>query len=175
MVMTSDGTVSKTADGVELRFERTFTQAIDQVWAALTEPSKLDGWLSTGGAVLEPNVGGQVTFPTGGGFTIKGTIQECDPPKRLAYSWGNDEWPGGLVSWDLSEAGTGTQLVFTQKERLLPDAQLAMAMAGWHQLHDMLAEALAGRPQQWDMGAWAPIHEHYKEVLGVSDADAPSW
>ena len=41
-----DGTLTKTDDGYALRFERDLAHPVDKVWAALTQPDRMKGWLS---------------------------------------------------------------------------------------------------------------------------------
>ena len=164
-MMVRDGLVTREENGVELRFERTYRHPIERVWEALTDPARLDGWLSVGGAVFESGVGGRVVIPTGGEVTIVTTVREWDPPRHLAYDWDAEDWTGGTIRWRMSETPEGTEVVFTHELPVIPDEQLAKALAGWHVLHDMLAEELDGRPQTWDMDRWNPVFDHYMTVL----------
>ena len=42
-----DGTVTESSEGLyELRFEQRYTLPVETVWAALTEPARLNEWLA---------------------------------------------------------------------------------------------------------------------------------
>ena len=74
------------------RFERPLPAARDKVWSVLTDTSRLPGWYGEG--VLEPRVGGAVSFMGG---HIKGVVTQWVVPKKLAYTW-NVFMPGQTVS-----------------------------------------------------------------------------
>lgn len=73
-----------------LRFERRLRHPPEKVWRALTDASEVAAW-----------------FPTA--TERETTITEYDPPRVLAYTWGDQE-----LRWELrpGESG-GSVLVFT--------------------------------------------------------------
>ena len=68
-----------------MRFEREYAASVEEVWAAVTEPEQLRGWLAIGGAVLEPRVGGrfEVRMTPGEEETAWGAVLAFDPPRML--------------------------------------------------------------------------------------------
>lgn len=77
-------------DATVLRFERHLKHPPEKVWRALTDDAEVDAW-----------------FPTASERAK--TITEYDPPRVLAYTWGDQ-----LLRWELrpGERG-GSVLVFT--------------------------------------------------------------
>jgi len=99
------------------RFERRLRHRPEKVWRALTEASELAGWFP---AQVEgkPEEGAALRFVFPGGEpSAAGTVTEWDPPRRLAYTMGQE-----TLRWELSPLpGDGCLLVFTA-EVALPSA-----------------------------------------------------
>ena len=77
---------------MEVTREVVFPAPPEEVWAALTEPERLRGWL--GEAVRFDRVaGGRVDFRLGDDESqqVQGTILAFEPPRLLEYEW---HWPG---------------------------------------------------------------------------------
>ena len=74
-----------------LRFERMLAHTPERVWRAPTEPGELAAWHPSP-FELEPVVGGAVSYggADDGEAMPDGEITEYDPPRALAYSWGED-------------------------------------------------------------------------------------
>lgn len=86
-----------------VRAGRSFRTDIDDTWDAVTNPARIPRWFSPVSGDLK--VGGRYQIEGNAG----GTIEECDPPRRLALTW---EFGGG-VSWvaiNLFEEAGGTRL-----------------------------------------------------------------
>jgi uncharacterized protein YndB with AHSA1/START domain len=128
------------------------------VFAFLTDPEKILGWMGTdvtteahpGGLYLLKGVGG------GHARVARGAFREVVPVHRLAYSfgWEEDEEvpPGsGLVEIDLIERDGGTLLRLTHSG--LPNAaQCAGHHTGWAHYLGRLAIAATGRNPGIDRG-----------------------
>ena len=104
---TSDlGTVSQTADGWQLRWERHLPHPVEEVWRTLTEPDRVRTWW--GILQVDLRVGGAyvMAWQNPGGPTMHAVITACEPPRSFALTW---EFGGG-TSWvevGLAEAGDG--------------------------------------------------------------------
>ena len=73
-----------------LRFERLLHHRPAKVWAALTELDELRPWHPSP-FELEPRAGGAVRYvPPDGAAFGEGEVTEYDPPRVLAYTWGED-------------------------------------------------------------------------------------
>ncbi|WP_369139250.1 SRPBCC family protein [Modestobacter versicolor] len=143
------GEVTEVADGVRLRFRRSWPDPVEDVWAALTEPDRLLRWM--GSYEGERRAGGSGTFtmtheeqPVGEPMRIV----ECDAPRRLVVEWESEQaW---RVELDLTEEDGRTVLVFSQ---LFPaGTEVTDYVLGWHWYLDKLdAEVSGGTPPgHWD-------------------------
>jgi uncharacterized protein YndB with AHSA1/START domain len=158
-----DGT-RQTRDGREvLQFERRLEFPVERVWAALTRPEELAGWLAEG--ELELVTGGRVLLSwlnadqDGNQATATGIITALDPPQRLEYVTSIH----GALRWELEPDGDGCRLTLTS---MLPghSEEPAELLAGWHLRLDFLERALAGHPidwPNWPAGEFRALHEHY--------------
>jgi uncharacterized protein YndB with AHSA1/START domain len=146
-----------TSDGgrAVVRMERRLAHPPAKVWAALTEPDRLAEWFpATVRADLR--VGGAVEF----GFGPAGTVTDLDPPRLIAYTWGDDH-----LRWEVEPDGEGALLTLTHT---FGDRVGAATFAsGWHICIAGLDLALAGRPGQ-DPGIDHPaLHEQFVIDLGL--------
>jgi uncharacterized protein YndB with AHSA1/START domain len=147
----------ETRDGRQhLVFSRTFAAPIDDVWAACTEPERMQRWIGTWSG--DP-ASGEVAFR----MTAEGDdvpeevylVEACEPPRRFvvrsrdaaAFS---EDGSGPRVAWqhtlELTEQDGGTTLVFTQ---VVPDGALGPEMVssvgpGWDYYLDRLVAVLDG-------------------------------
>lgn len=119
------------------------------VFALLTDPEKILGWIGTS-ARLEPEPGGIYLVNVTGARNARGTFREVIPVHRLAYSFGWDGSevvpPGSsLVEIDLIEdPPAGTLLRLTHSG--LPNAEQCVGHSkGWAHYLDRLTEVAAGR------------------------------
>ena len=185
------GIAEKTAEGYTLRFERHLAHPIENVWAAITEPSELTKWLAGDEAIVEQRVGGRVFMSGHGG--IEATVLAIDPPRLIEYEWKTSEWDGGPIRWELTPDGDGTKLTFThrfpepdvaEQERLMkkmgfgPDMYdpIPRTLAGWHSLIEQLEAVLLGEQRAADTrppveGAeeprWKQLHRMYTDMYAT--------
>lgn len=166
-----DGVVRRVAGGYELRFERFYKAPIEDVWALLTEPDRIEEWL--GVADVELQLGGRFRLLEVGGQGIAGVILTLEPPRVLEYTWDSAQWTGGTVRYELSEQDRGTRLVFTHVHPLKSwELFRYKSLAGWHTLLDLLALAVEGRPESWHMERWRSHHDRYVALGGLDRAPA---
>jgi len=152
-----------------LRFERTLSHPPERVWRALTDRSELGGWHPTP-FELEPEVGGTVRYASAGEVSDApempdGKVTEYDPPRVLAYTWGDDD-----LRWLLVPHDDGCQLVLTHTfdDRF----KAARDAAGWHVCLDALEAALWGDPDSREVmsgpeKAWVGLNTAYEERFGI--------
>jgi uncharacterized protein YndB with AHSA1/START domain len=138
-----------------LRFERLYAATLGELWAALTEPEQLRGWLAE--AVFEKREGGAVRlqFAPSDEETVRGRVLAYDPPHLLEYEW---HWPGegeSIVRFELAASESGVLLAL--EHRLLPAESAAGYGAGWHAHLDRLEGLLEDHETSWD--------ERYSELL----------
>ena len=147
----------ETRDGAQhLVFTRTFAAPLDDVWAACTEPARMERWIGTWTG--DP-ASGEIAFR----MTAEGEdvpeevylVEVCEPPHRFvvrsrdAASFSPDG-SGPRVAWqhtlELREADGVTTLTFTQ---LVPDQPVGADMVasvgpGWDYYLDRLVTAFGG-------------------------------
>ncbi|MBS2966673.1 SRPBCC domain-containing protein [Actinocrinis puniceicyclus] len=157
-----------------IRFERVLDAGPRELWRALTEPEGLRGWFPCSVTAQRWEVGGALTFafPGRAEFTTEGVVLECEPPRTLAYLWGEETLRFELTPLGLDAAcGTRTRLVVLD-ELFAPVA--ARNAAGWHVCLDRLARRAP--PQNEQGGAdetWQRLFARYRAafepVLGPQD------
>jgi len=165
-----DATLLRDGDRYVLRFERHLRRPVERVWRAVTEPSELAHWFP-GAVEIDLTVGGKATF-TQPGFEVdpelvptSGLVTELDPPRLLAFTWGDD-----LLRFELAPEAQGCVLVFSH--RFENRASAPRSAAGWNVCVDALVATTDGAVQgPADAAAegavsWIRYHERYRDELG---------
>jgi uncharacterized protein YndB with AHSA1/START domain len=147
-----------------LRFERVLRHAPERVWRSLTERGELDAWHPTP-FDLEPTVGGVVSFTAPESvpdLPEEGEVTEYDPPRTLAYTWGEDH-----LRWELRPHDGGCLLVLTHAfdDRF----KAARDAAGWHLCLEALSAMLEGAedPRRLLSGNWREVNSAYEERFDI--------
>jgi uncharacterized protein YndB with AHSA1/START domain len=154
-----------------VRFQRTYDHSIARVWAAVTEPDDLKHWFPSA-VRLEQRTGGEVIF-SGDPYTDDrtGTVLAFEPPRYLAFTWGDDE-----LHLHLEPVGEGCRLtlinVLTERD------EAARNGAGWHVCLDELTKRLDGIASDGPHGAtttpWQPTYAAYVAAGLPSGAAIPA-
>jgi len=85
------------------RFERRLPHSPEKVWRALTDESELAEWFPA--AMKGDRVKGadlRFDFPDASEPSLAGEIEECDPPRLLVYTMGDE-----TLRWELSPLPDG--------------------------------------------------------------------
>jgi len=98
-----------------VRLQRRYPHPIEKVWRAVTTPEHLGQWFPSS-VEVDLRVGGAMRFTfglgdgaEGDGPAMTGEVVELDPPRLLAFTWGD----AGL-RFALAPDGDGTILTLTQ-------------------------------------------------------------
>jgi uncharacterized protein YndB with AHSA1/START domain len=95
---------------IAVTLRREYPAEVDDVWQAITDPTRLARWFAPVSGDLRE----------GGTFQVEnnadGQIQQCTPPSSLTLTWGG---PVSILSVRLTPLGTGTAL---QLEHTVPAA-----------------------------------------------------
>jgi uncharacterized protein YndB with AHSA1/START domain len=150
-------------------FRRLYDFTPEELWAALTEPARLAGWLAHVPR-FDRRVGGEVELVFGdrsGDQRASGRILEWDEPRVLEYEW---RFPGesdSVVRFELHPQELGTLLVLDHRQ--LGRAAGAGYGAGWHAHLDAL-----GRLYDFSDKAWT---RRFEELVPAyrSQADELGW
>lgn len=181
------GTIEQSGSKHVLRYERQLDHSVERVWAALTEPEQIRGWLAAadeldlteGGAIVLRwlNVpddrqewedrGVELDDDHDPAAPIRGTITRLEPLHLIEYE--TDQM--GLLRWELRGEGSGCALTFTNTIELPEGHPPEQTLAGWHIHLDHLDEVLAGGEIDWSnwtekyMHRWSAIRERYASAL----------
>lgn len=154
-----------------LRLQRLLDHPPEQVWLALTQLDRLRRWHPSP-FELELRVGGKVSFLAPAGNALgDGHVTACEPPRLLAYSWGEDH-----LRWELEPHGDGTRLVLTHTfdDRL----KAARDAAGWDLCLDALASSLSGGVDPSPTGeaafaaGWKELNRAYEQRFAIAPEQA---
>ena len=156
------GVLERGADTVTVRFTRQLAHPPSKVWRALTEAEHLASWFPT---TIEGNLG-TPDAPLQFGFRevemppMDGRALEFDPPKLLAFVWGDE-----TLRFELTAHESGTLLDFTATFAEIGKA--ARDGAGWHVCLDQLGLGLAARALPFKPDErWRLVHPQYVTRFG---------
>jgi uncharacterized protein YndB with AHSA1/START domain len=149
---------------------------LERVWEALTKGEFSRQYFSGNAVEVDLRVGGKflVRAPDGSKH-ITGEVFECDPPKRLTFTF-NVNWPAlieklgpTLVTYELEPAGDATRLTLLQShDRPISDDILSGGREGWPAILSSLKSLLeTGKPLVIRMQPPARMLAALKE-LGIS-------
>ncbi len=142
---------------------------IDEVWSAITDPSRLAAWYALVEGDLRLGAEFRI-FVQADDWEGSGRVMACEPPSRLSVTSRESEesWRRGrgVAPFDeslevrLEPDGDGTAI--TVEVSGLPLGPLAAYGAGW-QIHlENLAGHLAGRPRPDSEARWAALVPAYE-------------
>jgi uncharacterized protein YndB with AHSA1/START domain len=135
-----NGTYEEIEGRPALRFERSFKHPVERVWSAVSEPDEMHHWFPAAVMVdLRPGGAMSFEFDDPDAPTTTGEITELDPPRLLAFSWGDD-----LLRFELEPQGEGSRLVFIHF--LSERNEAARNAAGWDVCLSELDRHVAGEP-----------------------------
>ncbi len=153
-----------------LKIQRVLPGPIERVWAYLTQSELRRRWLAAGemelkvGATFElvwrnhelTNPPGERPPGFGNEHRMQSRITALDPPRKLAFAWGNS----GDVSFELEPKDK--EVLLTVIHHRLPDrSMLLMVGAGWHMHLDILVARVTGAETEpfWD--GWNRLKREY--------------
>ncbi len=169
---TATGTYDQIDGSPVVRFERTFPHAANQVWAAISDPERLAKWFPTTVEFEELRAGAPITFrfeedryPA-----MSGAFREVSPPRRLAFTWGDD-----VLTFELEERDGGTACRLSFSVVLDSADKAARDAAGWDDCLDMLDAVVSGeaseRPRKSE--SWKARYDAYKRQGFPATAPIP--
>jgi uncharacterized protein YndB with AHSA1/START domain len=153
---------SNDGEGI-VRMEDRFDTDMDDVWSALTDPSRLARWY--GEVEGDLRLGGEYRARLfSSGWEGTGRVEACEPPQRLLVRIKDaDEPEEGVIEVTLTADGDQTMVVW--EERGMP-LDFVSAYGAGVQLHvEDLADHLAGRERRDDAKArWDELHPAYQDL-----------
>ena len=108
---------------MEVEREVTFPAEPEEVWAALTEPERLEEWFAND-VELDAREGGEGTFRWDDGDERHAVVRELDPPHRIVLDWDDD----GSTTIELEEVEDGTRVHVVESA---PQFATALELRAW--------------------------------------------
>ena len=153
----------RSADGKGVvRMEDRVDTDIDDVWSALTDPSRLARWY--GEIEGDLSVGGDYRARLfASGWEGTGRVEACEPPRRLLVTIKDADEPGeGVI--EVTLAADGDQTIVVWEERGMPLDYLAAFGAGIQVHVEDLAAHLAGRKRVDSKARWDELIPAYRDL-----------
>ncbi len=168
--MTSDGRpdsrllgILRSADGQGIaRMEDRFDTDIDDLWSALTEPTRVARWY--GQVEGDLSAGGEFRLLVhGSGWEGTGRVDACEPPRRLRVT--TRELVADFdVVLEATLTAEGDHTILVIEARGLPLDKLPFYGAGW-QLHiEDLGAHITGRERGDAETRWAELVPAYQDL-----------
>jgi uncharacterized protein YndB with AHSA1/START domain len=162
----------RSADGNGVvRIEDRYDTDIDDLWSALTDPSRLARWYGRLEGDLRP--GGQFRlYVQNAGLDTTGRVEACEPPQRLrvitretdeSYQHGNGVPPFDEVI-EATLTADGDQTVLVIEVQGMPLDAVAFYGAGWQIHAENLAAYLAGRERGDTEARWGELVSPYQDL-----------
>jgi uncharacterized protein YndB with AHSA1/START domain len=160
----------RSADGKGVvRMEDRFDTDIDDLWSALTDPSRLARWL--GEVEGDLRLGGEFRARfVASGWEGTGRVEACEPPQRLLLLTKDADEPNAPAEHAIEARliADGDQTILVWEERGMPLEQLAAYGAGI-QIHvEDLGAHVAGHERSDDAEArWGELLPAYEELAAT--------
>ena len=155
-----------------VRFERTFPHGVSQVWAAITDSSRLGQWFPTTVEFDELRAGAPIAFRFAQDAypPMSGEFREVSPPRRLSFTWGDD-----VLTFELDERDGGAACRLSFDVVLDSADKAARDAAGWDDCLDMLDVVVSGATPQRpsESGTWQARYDQYKSHGFPASAPIP--
>lgn len=151
-----------------VRMERLLPGSLETVWAYLTESEKRRLWLASGEMDLRPGGAVELHFLHAelsphkvatperfkqyeNGHVMRGQVLDCDPPRRLRFTWGDRPDPSEVL-FELTPQEDAVLLRITHS-RLPGRGDMIGVSSGWQAHTEILSERLHGRvpPAIWPL------------------------
>ena len=163
----------------EVRFVRTLPGPIERIWDYLTDPEKRSRWFA--GGPMELRKGGKLTLKFrhkdlapdetppedhkkhhDPGHSMDGIITRCEPPRVLAFTFGNTGDCEAI--FELTPQGADVLLVVTHRARGEDIPYMADFGAGWHTHLALLIAILEGAPRPPFWPVHTRLRAEYEEL-----------
>lgn len=145
-----DGFLSYDLLGLTVAFDRIYRVPMAELWACLTEPDRMAGWL---GPVeeIDLRVGGHIVLclhPQNGAW-LRGEILALEDGRKLEFTWTvpahgqAPDFSGSVLALGLGPAPGGSRLLF--RHRGVPESRVPDILAASHLRLDQLPTASGAR------------------------------
>jgi uncharacterized protein YndB with AHSA1/START domain len=142
--------------------EDRFDTDIDDLWSALTDPSRIARWY--GQIEGDLRLGGEFRLLVhGSGWEGSGRVDACEPPRRLVVTTRElEDDHDNVLEATLTAEGDHTVLVI--EARGMPLEKIPFYGAGWQSHVEDLAAHIAGHERGDDEARWAELVPIYQNM-----------
>lgn len=159
-----------------LSFERRLSHPIDVVWRAITESGQLESWFPCRVEVDALREGAGMSFrfehmPLDLPSTMTGRVTAFDPPRRFAFTWGEDH-----LDFELEDLPGEDACVLRLTVLLDSRDKASRDGAGWHVCLDRLGRLVGGEDGPAVTGAseqWRELYDEYQRRGVPAGAEIP--
>jgi uncharacterized protein YndB with AHSA1/START domain len=152
----------RSADGKGVvRMEDRFDTDIEDLWSALTDPSRLARWL--GEVEGDLRLGGEFRARYFDGWEGTGRVEECEPPRRLLVVTKHYRQQDELIA-EATLTADGDQTILVWEERGMPLNLLAEYGAGIQVHVEDLAAHITGRGRGDGEARWNELMPAYRDL-----------
>jgi len=162
----------RSADGQGVvRIEDRYDTDIEDLWSALTDPRRLEGWHSQVEGDLRP--GGEFhMYLESDDVESTGHVEACEPPRRLLVTTRetDESWRRGQgvppfdTTIEITLTADGGQTILVIEARGMPLDAIAFFGAGWQIHAENLATYLAGRERGDTEARWDELVPPYQDL-----------
>jgi uncharacterized protein YndB with AHSA1/START domain len=154
-----------------VRIEDRYDTDIDDLWSAITDPTRLARWHGQLEGDLRPG-GGFRLYLEADDIDSTGRIDACEPPRRLvvttretdeSYRKGQGVPPFDAVK-EIMLTSDGDQTVLVLEVRGMPLDKIAFFAAGWQIHAENLAAYIAGREPGEVEARWEELVPPYRDL-----------
>jgi uncharacterized protein YndB with AHSA1/START domain len=159
-----------------VRIEDRYETTIDDLWQAVTDPSRVARWY--GQVEGDLSQGGEFrTYIADAQIEATGRVEACEPPRRLLVttreteeSYGDGH---GVPPFDqaieVTLTADGDQTILAIEVRGMPLDKIAFYGVGWQVHAEHLAAYLAGRDHGDTEARWGELLPAYQELAAALD------
>ncbi|MGH3225319.1 MAG: SRPBCC domain-containing protein [Streptosporangiaceae bacterium] len=152
----------RSADGKGVvRMQDRFDTDIDDLWSALTDPSRLARWL--GEVEGDLRLGGELRARFFDGWEGTGRVEACEPPQHLLVATRSSGEPDEQAIEAVLTAD-GDQTILVWEERGMPLNLIAPYGAGIQVHVEDLAAHIAGRERGDGQARWNELMPAYQDL-----------
>jgi uncharacterized protein YndB with AHSA1/START domain len=170
------GSLRSAASAGVVRIEDRYETTIDDLWKAVTDPSRVARWYGQVEGDLSP--GGKFrTYVADAEIEGTGRVEVCEPPRRLlvttretdeSYRHGQGVPPFDEAI-EVTLTADGDQTILVIEVRGMPLDKIAFYGAGWQVHAEHLAAYLAGRDHGDTAARWGELVPVYQELAAALD------
>jgi uncharacterized protein YndB with AHSA1/START domain len=165
------GTLGQADGRGVVRIEDRFDAGIDDVWSAITDPTRVARWYGVVEGDLRPGGDFRLNVESSG-WEGTGHVETCEPPRHLRVTTRESDESylagGGLPPFEQSVDATltqdGGQTVVVIEVRGMPLDKVPFYGVGWQIHAESLACHLAGRERGDDETRWGQLIAPYQDL-----------